>query len=167
MLKSSQIYQEYKEVVFLELLLTNELLTLEKKDFLSLSTDLKLLKIDSFQKILTNVKLVQLTVSDVFQLYLNRQSSFINGEWSVNKQDNYLAGVNSKNEHKCCWPTGCGYFGKLDTDHIIPRSSFSVNLKHLFDGQLNSTSLCPVHNRVIKRDNIMLGLWMRKLIIVK
>ena len=167
MSKSSQLYQEYKEVVFLELLLTNELLTLEKKDFLILSPDLKLLKIGSFQKILTNVELVKLNVSDIFQLYLNRQSSFMNGKWSVNKQDNYLAEVNSKNEHKCCWPTGCSYFGKLDTDHIIPKSSFSLNLKHLFDSQLNSTSLCPVHNRVIKRDNIMLGLWMRKLIIIK
>jgi|LauGreSuBDMM15SN_2_FD.fasta_scaffold02499_2 hypothetical protein len=167
MSESNPLFNEYKEAVYLELLLTNELLIIEKKDLLNMTSGLRSLKIESFQKILANVRLEQLNVSDVFQLYLNRHSSFLNGKWSVSKQDNIIAEVISKNVDKCCWPTGCSYIGQLDNDHIIPRSSFSLNLKHLFDSYLNSTSLCPVHNRVIKRDNIMLGLWMRKFITLK
>jgi hypothetical protein len=151
----------YKDLLALELLITNLIIQISVSDIKLRKRE----KIDPIKKKIQNLvsrlKLKGITTRQIAELYYNRHEHFINGKWAVSKSDKVKANVSGVNSKPCEWPD-CKFSGNTDLDHTLPQSSYSSALDHLF--QDNTTNFCPFHNRLIKRDNIMLGLYFRKFI---
>ena len=110
-------------------------------------------------------KLNGILSAEIAHLYLNRHERYLSGQWITSKQDGSRTPALGNRAHKCQWPLGCYYNGQSDLDHILPICAMKNNVNRLYDPNKNSTTLCPIHNRVVKRDSIAIGLWIRNLII--
>lgn len=115
----------------------------------------------------SEIKLNGISNHQIVQLYLNRHKRFIGRTLSTLRQDSKNLAVEGNKNDKCKWPLGCYHEGPVNIDHLLPQSSMSPDLSALFDKTLNSLTLCPIHNQVVKRDSIAIGLWIRQLIVFK
>ena len=151
-----------KEILLLEIVCTGITIELTKSDFLKKNNTKINSVINKIENEISVLICTTITRKEIAILFVNRHEKFLNGDWSVSKKDKIRAKVTGNSNKNCEWPTTCSYIGNTDLDHIIPQSAYSNDLDFFF--QDNSMNLCPIHNRVIKRDNIMIGLWLRNLI---
>tara|TARA_B100001250_G_scaffold413016_1_gene445792 strand:+ start:106 stop:579 length:474 start_codon:yes stop_codon:yes gene_type:complete len=99
-----------------------------------------------------------ITEHEVADLYINRHLNFFNTGLIYNQKS--IPKVKGNNYGLCQFPD-CNFNGALEKDHILPKSSYSNMLDKFFDIDENSLLLCKVHNQVIKKDSIGIGLVLR------
>jgi hypothetical protein len=127
------------------------LLNKTSPDYQSLRTDLR--------TCIKNFEIITINEYEVADLYINRHLNFMNGILIYDQSG--IPKVKGDKFGSCKFPN-CNFDGKLEKDHILPKSSYSKLLGKWFDADNNSLLLCKIHNQVVKRDSIGIGLVLRK-----
>ncbi len=160
--------REYLLAVELEINCIRILSSINADDFRTDSEKLKISKKN--MSTLLSEKLSELngiSFHEISQLYFNRHERYINGQWSTSRQDSIDLPVIGDKHKRCQWPLGCDYTNQSDLDHILPVCAMKINVRRLYDPKKNTAILCPIHNRIVKRDSIALGLWLRNFVTFK